>query len=114
MARYSLLVLLTGACLTSGFSQKPNPFAGRWDIEVSPTGSNARTYPDWLEVADKNGATTLRIQPRSGSVFSVTDFKIEGSHLSVTWPHAADAKTPAVTWELDITEDRLNGMERRG
>jgi len=107
---YFLLLILAG-CLIPASSQKTNPFAGRWDIEVSPTGSSA-SYPDWMEVAEKDGAATMRIQPRSGGAFPVTDFKITGNHLAVTWPHA-DAKSPAVSWELDIIEDRLNGQERR-
>jgi hypothetical protein len=66
-----------------------------------------------MEVADKDGATTMRIQPRSGSAFTTTEFKIAGSHLSVTWPHT-DAKVPVIAWEIDITDGRVNGMERRG
>jgi hypothetical protein len=55
----------------------------------------------------------MRIQPRSGGAFAVTEFKVSGSHLTVTWPHR-DAKAPVTTWELDRTEDRLAGTEKRG
>jgi hypothetical protein len=104
------LILLAG-CLIPASSQKANPFIGRWDVEVSPA-ANSAIYPDWMEVAETNGAATMRIQPKSGGAFSVKDFKITGNHLSVTWPHA-DAKSPAIAWELDITEGRVNGEERR-
>jgi hypothetical protein len=108
MPRICLLVSLAVVCLIPGLSQKANPFEGRWDIEVSPTG-NASPYPDWMEL---NGST-MRIQPRGGSVFPLTDFKITGSHLSVAWPHS-NAKAAVTTWELDVTENRLSGEERRG
>ena len=94
-------------------SQKADPFAGRWDIEVSPAGANASVYPDWMEVAETNEATTMRIQPRGGGAFAVTEFKVAGSHLSATWPHN-NSKSPATTWDLDVTENRLSGTERRG
>jgi hypothetical protein len=113
MPRTGFLLILLAGCLSPVLSQKSNPFLGRWDIEVAPSG-NAASYPDWMELAEKDGAATaLRIQPRSGSVFTATDFKIAGTHLSVNWPHT-DAKAPAVTWELDLTENRINGVERRG
>jgi hypothetical protein len=112
MPRSLFVFLIAAGCLIPVYSQKSNPFVGRWDIEVSPAGSGSG-YPDWMEVADKDGATTLRIQPRSGSAFTATDFKIAGSHLSVTWPRA-DTKAPVITWELDLTESRINGVERRG
>ena len=107
-----MVAFAAGWCVT-GVSQNADRFLGRWDIEVSPTGNNAAIYPDWMELAEKNGAVSMRIQGRSGSVFPVTEFKTEGSHLRVTWPHR-DANTPVTTWELDLTEDRLSGMERRG
>jgi hypothetical protein len=103
--------LIAAGCLIPAHSQESNPFTGQWDIQVSPT-ANGASYPDWMEVVDKDGATTLRIQPRSGGAFTATDFKISASHLSVTWPHA-DTKAPLVTWEIDLTENRINGTERR-
>jgi hypothetical protein len=112
MRRFLLAAFAAGWCVT-GISQNADRFLGRWDIEVSPTGNNATIYPDWMELAEKNGAVSMRLQGRSGSVFPVTDFKTEGSHLTVTWPHR-DASAPVTTWQLDLTEDRLSGMERRG
>jgi hypothetical protein len=107
-------VILAGViCLIPAQAQQAGPFTGRWDIVVSPTGVNAATYPDWMEIAEKNGSATMRIQPRSGGAFAVTEFKAAGSHLNVTWPHN-DAKAPVTTWDLDLTEDRLSGIERHG
>src|SRR5437016_1028398 len=113
MPRTCILAVLAIGCLIPARSQKPNAFAGRWDIEVSPAAPNAATYPDWMEIAGQDGAATMRIQPRSGGAFAVKDFKFTGSHLSATWPRR-DTKAPVTTWELDITEGRLNGEERRG
>ena len=106
MPRSGLLAILISGLLIPAHSQKPNPFSGRWDVEVSPTGSNAAIYPDWMEVAGAEGAATVRIQPRTGSAFTTNKLKIEGSHLTVTWPQGD------TTWELDLTENRINGTER--
>lgn len=113
MLRAYTLCICAVVCAGPAPAQKANPFAGRWDIEVSPTGDNAPIYPDWMEIAEKNGAPAMRIQPRGGGAFTVTEFKVTGSHLRATWPHN-NAKSPAVTWDLDVTEDRLSGTERRG
>ena len=108
MIRFSVAILMGAASAVWGAG---SPFDGRWDLTVTPkTGAS---YPDWMELAEKDGATTMRIQPRSGGAFPVTDFKVAGSHLTVNWPHR-DAKSPATIWELDITEDRLSGTEQRG
>jgi hypothetical protein len=113
MPRSSFLLLLLAGCLIPLCSQKTNSFVGRWDIVVSPVATHTISYPDWAEIAEKDGATTMRVQPRAGGAFAVSEFKIAGSHLSATWPHT-DAKAPVINWEIDITEDRLNGTERRG
>lgn len=112
MPRFCLILSLAVVCLIPALSQKANPFVGRWDLEVSPTGDGS-PYPDWIEIEERDGGTTMRLQPRGGSVFPVTDFKIEGSHLMVAWPHS-NSKAPVTTWELDLTENRLSGAERRG
>ncbi|HXK06496.1 MAG TPA: DUF1080 domain-containing protein [Verrucomicrobiae bacterium] len=113
MPRLTIILTCAVVCLVPAVSQKPNPFIGRWDIDVSPTGENSSMYPDWMEVAENNGALTMRIQPQGGGAFAVTDFKIAGSHLSVTWPRRG-SNAPAITWDLDVTEGRLSGSERRG
>ena len=113
MPRVVVPALLIAVCLGSVRAQKGNAFAGRWDIEVSPTGANAAIYPDWMEITEKDGVATMRIQPRGGGVFPVTEFKVSGTHLTVTWPRN-DAKAPVITWDLDRTEDRLAGTEKRG
>jgi hypothetical protein len=105
------LSLLTMAVLLPGFGKKSgNPIAGRWDITVTTPET---TYPDWMEVVEKDQGFDVRIQPRSGSVHPVKDTKIEGSHLSLTLTPAS-GKRPAVVWELDVKGDRLTGVQKRG
>jgi len=113
MKRLSLLLFLAAALLLPAISNAANPFAGRWDITITPTAASSKPYPDWMELAEKDGKTAMRIQPRSGSAYEVKEFQIAGSHLSI---HAspANAKGPATTWELDLQTDKLTGTQKRG
>jgi len=45
-------------------SQSKNPFAGRWDIVVT-TGD--QTYPDWMELVEKDGAIQARMQRKAAA-----------------------------------------------
>jgi hypothetical protein len=88
-----------------------NPFAGRWDITITPQA--ATPYPDWMELVEKDGGATVRIQPRSGGAREIKDFKLVGSHLSLNMA-APNATGPASTWELDVKGDTLTGAQKRG
>jgi hypothetical protein len=99
-----------------------NPFAGRWDITVTPEANAqnatknpqaATPYPDWMELVEKEGGATVRIQPRSGGAREIKDFKLVGSHLSLNMA-APNGKGPASTWELDVKGDKLSGAQKRG
>jgi len=86
------------------------PLVGRWDITVAtPHG----TLIDWLGVTEKDGVFDIWYQPPGGNVYRVTDFKVEGSHLSLTL-QGAGAGQPALTWEVDAGADRLSGIQKRG
>jgi len=87
-----------------------NPFIGRWDITV--TTPNA-TYPNWLELVDKDGSLEVRLQPRAGSVRPVTGAKLEGSTLSLVISPATESG-PAFTWELSVKDNQLTGVLHRG
>src|SRR5579885_449307 len=87
-----------------------SPFLGRWDITI--TGQNG-SYPDWMEVVEKDGALSARVQPRGGSVHPVAGVKVDGSRLLVT-VSAANARSPEVTWDLSANGDRLTGTQKRG
>ena len=87
-----------------------SPVAGRWDIKVS---TDKDTYPDWMELVEKDGAPQVRVQPRTGSVHPVTNVKLDGSHLTLTFS-AATKKNPEVTWDVTVSGDRLTGTQKRG
>src|ERR1017187_8607629 len=108
MKPFSLVCLLAAAALTPASAQKADPFTGRWDLVVTPKDANAKVYPDWMEVAVKDGAPSVRIQPRSGSAFYAGRIKVDGTHLSLQWENAT------TTWDLDLKAGKLTGVEKRG
>jgi len=120
MKQLSLVATLAVALIWPALAK--NPFAGRWDIVVTPQ-ANAQNppknpqaltpYPDWMELVEKEGGATVRIQPRSGGAREIKDFKLEGSHISLNMA-APNAKGPASTWELDVQGDKLTGSQKRG
>jgi hypothetical protein len=82
-----------------------NPFAGRWDITVTP--QNNQPYPDWMELVDNGGKFDVRVQPRSGSVHPVQDVKLDGTHLTL-------GVSRGTTWELEARGNRLTGVQKAG
>src|SRR5712692_7287609 len=112
MKRLSLLLLM-GTATTLWAAG--NPFAGRWDLTVTPK-SGGVSYPDWMELAERDGKTTLRIQPRSGGAKEIGDFQVAGTHLHLLFSKA-DAnnptKNPEVTWDLDVAGDKVTGTITR-
>jgi len=107
MKRFSLACLLVGIVSIPAYSQKADPFTGRWDLLVTPKAANAKQYPDWMEVGQKDGAPSLRIQPRSGSAFYAKAFKVEGSQLNIEWANGT------TTWDLALKYGKLTGTEKR-
>ncbi len=78
---------LAGAFLTLGLAQNAkNPFLGRWDITVTTPKA---TYPDWIEVSEKDGKLAAHVQPRGGGAVWASDVKLDGNRLAVTLPAAA-------------------------
>jgi len=91
-------------------AQSKNPFAGRWDIVVT---AGDQTYPDWMELNEKDGAIQARMQPKGGSVHPVTVIKLEGDHLTLRIS-AAGKKNPETTWELTASGAKISGTENHG
>ncbi len=81
-----------------------NPFAGRWDINV--TAGNT-TYPSWMEVLGRDGALKVRVQPRGGSVYPASEARMENSHLLVKLNGNA-------TWDLTADGNKISGTQKRG
>jgi len=92
------------------FSQLKSPFAGRWDLVVT---AGDQTYPDWMELAEKDGAWQARVQPRTGSVHPVKVVKLEGNHLTLLIS-AANKKRGDTTWELIAAGGKISGVEKHG
>ncbi len=111
MKTVSAALLLGSVLLIPALSMKEgSPFAGRWDITVTP--QNGGAYPDWMEAVDQNGMLHVRVQPRSGSVHGINEVKVDGAKLVLTV--AAPAKGPATTWELEVKGNRLTGVQKHG
>jgi hypothetical protein len=91
-------------------SYAASPLAGRWDFTV--TGPNS-TSAYWLGVTDNSGTLDVWFQPSGGNVIRMKDFKVTGSHLSLTTA-AATAARPATTWELDAAGGKLTGAIQTG
>jgi hypothetical protein len=64
-------------------------------------------------VTEKDGHLEVWYQPTGGNVYQVKDFKVEGSHLTIT-VSPATGNRPAETWELDAAGDKITGVQKRG
>ena len=118
------LLSVLAAALAWPLSAK-NLFAGRWDITITPQANTqnatknpqaAMPYPDWMELVEKEGGATVRIQPRSGGAREIKDFKLEGAHLSLnmTVPNGKGPAAGPSSWDLDVKGDKLTGVLKRG
>jgi hypothetical protein len=103
----SLAFALALAPLLSVSQTRPTPFLGRWDFNLTPSGAV------WLGITEKNGALDVWYQPTGGNVYQVKDFKADGAHMTLTIS-AANAKNPAVNWELDAKGNALDGTQTKG
>ena len=101
------LILIFAA---AGLVAASSPFVGRWDITVT---TDKATYPDWMELVEKDGAPQVRVQPRTGSVHPVSNVKLEGAHLTLTLS-PANKKYPETTWDLTASGNRFSGTQKRG
>ncbi|HEV2445910.1 MAG TPA: DUF1080 domain-containing protein, partial [Candidatus Sulfopaludibacter sp.] len=81
-----------------------SPFAGRWDLTVTPANGQG-SWPQWMELVDSGGGPTVRVQPRAGSVFPVKGVTAAGSHLTL-------GVQDNVTWELDVLSGRISGSQK--
>ena len=97
------------ALLAAGLAQHaPNPFLGRWDVTVT---AGQDTYPDWIEVSEKDGKLAALVQPRSGGTTWASAVKLDGSRLTVT---LGGGRGPATVWDLAANGDSFSGDLKRG
>lgn len=102
--------VIAAAILTALLLPAETPFLGRWDINVT---TDQETYPDWMEVSVNNGALSVRVQPRTGSVRPATNVSADGAHLTLT-VLPPNKKNPETTWDLTFEADRIRGVQKRG
>lgn len=110
MTRSLLVVLFSATLLSLPSRAQNNSFIGRWDFDVpTPSGVGA----NWLGISEKGGGLDIWFQPTGGHVYQVKDYKLEGSHLSMTVAPAANHH-PAMTWDLDANGGKLTGTQKSG
>jgi hypothetical protein len=111
--RHNLLMryFLTGlilACALPAFPQSNgSAFIGRWDFDLGPMQAN------WLGVTDRDGTLEVWFQPTGGHVYQIKDAHVDGSHLRFTASPASEHH-PAMTWDLEVSGDKLTGVQTEG
>jgi hypothetical protein len=108
--RLSAAVFFSASLLLPSGLYAKSPFDGRWDFATTRSGA---VGANWLGVTEKNGKLDVWFQPTGGHVYQVTDFKTEGSHMTLNLSPASGNR-PALLWELDAHGDKLSGTEKRG
>jgi hypothetical protein len=96
--------------LVAAAAQGASPFVGRWDFNIAnPGGVGA----NWLGITEKGGSLEIWFQPTGGHVVKKDNFKVDGSHLTITID-AANDKNPGLTWDLTASGGKLTGTQKRG
>jgi hypothetical protein len=100
---------LAAAFAFTGLAQSGQPFLGRWDLTVT----NSRdSWPQWMEIAEKDGHLDGRIQPRGGAVRPIVSAKVEGGHLLIVV--SAAGRSREVDWDLTTEGDKISGLQKQG
>lgn len=110
MNRSRFLLLLPALLLPALCTAQTNPFLGRWDFDLRPANGIGA---NWLGVYQKDGQVEVWFQPTGGHVFQIKDYKLSGSHLTFTAARG-DKTHPPEIWDLDATDGKLAGVEKRG
>lgn len=101
--------LAAGALWTAALAQNAaNPFLGRWDVTVT---AGKDTYPDWIEVLEKDGKLAAHVQPRAGGAVWASEVKLDGNRLTVTM---GGGRGPATMWEIRAKGNAFSGSLKRG
>ena len=102
MLRSASIVAVTLSLLPV-LQAQTSPFVGRWDFNI--TQSNGKQAAVWLGIQEKGGALDIWYQPPGGHVFQVPDYKVSGSHLTLTMEHDTSI-------ELDAKDGKLVGTQK--
>jgi hypothetical protein len=110
MKQFTTALIVGFSLLVQAPAQTKNPLVGRWDFNITTaTGTRA----SWLGVTEKDGKLEIWFQPTGGNDYEVKDFTVDGSHLVLRLAPATAAR-PALTWELDVKDGKLTGVQKRG
>lgn len=104
------LISVIAACSGLPLYPQAKSFVGRWDFTVT---TDRDTYPQWMEVVEKDGGLQARIQPRGGHVRPASAVKLEGSHLLIVVSPAA-GNSREVRWDLTASGPKLSGSQKSG
>src|SRR5450755_2596040 len=110
MYKFGCLSAFSALLVLAPAQTKSSPLVGRWDFNLK---TDSGTRASWLGITEKNGKLEVWYQPTGGNDYEVKDFKVDGSHLTLTLSPATAAR-PAMTWELDATGGKLTGVQKRG
>jgi hypothetical protein len=106
----AILALAAALPWTAG-AQDAKAFLGRWDLNL--TQADGSSYPQWMELSEKDGKLEGRLQPRGGPWRPMMGAKVESGKLIVAI--SAAGRGPAVSWEFTASgTDKLTGVEKRG
>jgi hypothetical protein len=106
----SVSLTLAAALLPFTLYAQSNQFVGKWGFDVpTPNGIGA----NWLGISEKGGNLEIWFQPTGGHVFQVQNYKLDGSHLTLTIS-SPEGNGPATIWELAAEEGKLVGTGKRG
>jgi hypothetical protein len=111
MRRITIALLVGFVQLAVAAPQAKNPFLGRWDLTLTPTG-NSRFHASWLGVSEKQGKLEVLFQGTSAHVVPVESFDIHGPHMSVVVNRATE-EDPATALELDVADGKITGVQKR-
>jgi hypothetical protein len=107
MKKSCVLPVLVAVLAMSATAQK-SPYAGRWDLTVTPQSGNP--FPQWMEITEKEGKLDGRFQPRGGAWRPLVAAKVDNGHLILTLAEATN-RGPATTW--DFTAPATNSRASR-
>jgi len=102
MFRFVGLVALTLSFLPV-LHAETSSFVGRWNFNV--TQSNGKQNAVWLGIKEQGSGLDIWYQPTGGHVFQVPNYKVSGSHLTLTMEHD-------VSIELDAKDGKLVGTQK--
>lgn len=104
-------LFLAGVLAVSALAQgSGSAFLGRWGFDVktrSGVGAN------WLGVKESGGSLDIWFQPTGGHVYQIKDYKVNGSHLTMTVDPGSNGHPP-MTWDLEAQGGKLKGVQKRG